>query len=280
MKVLPAGRVNYAERLARAGSLSTRFPFAAEVLGFYRTLAGFQKILYEELPKVWGKHPIVPADGMLRSEINLRLLVPRYDAFLKLVQADAPSPLAAEAGLARRRGEAAWGSGLEEFWHKGLSEPTQPESDQNPLVEFLHRAFLQPYAEFIVGAMLPLQLPMTVCRCPRCNSLPLVGILRQEGDGAKRSLFCSFCSQEWEFRRILCPSCGEDREEKLPVYVAEQFPHMRVEACDNCRECLRTVDLTREGHAVPLVDDLAAIPLSFWAQEQGYSRIQSNLLGT
>jgi len=28
------------------------------------------------------------------------------------------------------------------------------------------------------------------------------------------------------------------------------------------------------------VDDLAAIPLTLWAQENGYTRIQDNLLGT
>ena len=113
-------------------------------------------------------------------------------------------------------------------------------------------------------------------------------MLRPEGDGGKRFLLCSFCSQEWEFRRIFCPTCGEEAESKLPVYVAEQphrqplggLPHIRVEACDTCKFFLRTVDLTKDGHAIPLVDDLAAIPLTLWAHEHGYSRLQPNLLGT
>jgi hypothetical protein len=34
------------------------------------------------------------------------------------------------------------------------------------------------------------------------------------------------------------------------------------EACDTCRHCIRTVDLTKDGNAVPVVViDLAAIPL-------------------
>jgi len=121
---------------------------------------------------------------------------------------------------------------------------------------------------------------MTVCRCPRCNSLPLLGVLRQEGDGGKRFLQCALCSQEWGFLRILCAHCGEDREEKLPVYTAEQFPHVRMETCDTCKHFLRTIDLTKEGNAVPMVDDLATIPLTLWAKERGYQRIQDNLLGT
>ena len=114
----------------------------------------------------------------------------------------------------------------------------------------------------------------------RSHWLAPLGVLLPEGDGAKRFLLCSFCSQEWEFRRILCPTCGEEAEDKLPVYVAEQLPHVRVEACETCKFYLRTVDLTKDGHAVPLVDDLAAIPLSLWASEHAYSRLQPNLLGT
>lgn len=165
---------------------------------------------------------------------------------------------------------------LAEFWKTGLLEADSEE----PLTKFLARAFLQPCAEFLVSAQLPPVLPVTVCRCPRCNSLPVLGILRPEGDGGKRFLQCSFCSQEWEFRRILCAHCGEEQEQKLPVYVAEQFPHVRVECCESCKYFLRTIDLTKDGNAVPIVDDLAAIPLSLWALENGYARIQTNLLGT
>jgi len=108
----------------------------------------------------------------------------------------------------------------------------------------------------------------------------VTGVLRIEGDGGKRFLLCSFCGTEWEFRRIYCAYCGEAREASLPVFVAEKFPQIRVEACDTCRHCLRTVDLTKDGNAIPLVDDLAAIPLALWAEESGYQRIHGNLLGT
>jgi FdhE protein len=63
-------------------------------------------------------------------------------------------------------------------------------------------------------------------------------------------------------------------------FAAEQFPYIRVESCDTCKHYLRTIDLTKDGHAIPVVDDLAAVPLSLWAEEHGYTRIQGNLLGT
>jgi formate dehydrogenase maturation protein FdhE len=285
MTFLAAGKVNYRARIARAELLSLRHPFASEVLSFYGSVASFQKELYDSLPIFWGKQPVAPPKGSLRSEINLPILVKPFAAFLSIIEAQAPRPLAAQAEYLKDQGTTAWAATLETFWKAGLAEwpdgeNPDAENAPDPLKEFLARAFLQPYAEFVVAAMLPPTPLMTTCRCPRCNSLPLLGILRQEGDGAKRYLQCSFCSQEWEFRRIFCAKCGEEREDKLPVYVAELFPHVRVESCETCKHFLRTVDLTKDGNAVPLVDDLAALPLSFWAEEQGYQRIQGNLLGT
>jgi FdhE protein len=211
--------------------------------------------------------------------LNLPILVEPFRHFLSLVESQGPRPLAAEAHALSQGSDEAWAQLLEAFWKNGMILAPEREAG-DPLAEFVARAFLLPYAEFLVSGMLPPVLPTVTCRCPRCDSLPLLGVLRPEGDGGKRYLLCSFCSQEWEFRRIFCAQCGEEAEQKLPVYVAEQFPHVRVECCDTCKHCLRTIDLTRDGNAVPLVDDLAAIPLSLWAKENGYSRIQVNLFGT
>jgi FdhE protein len=275
MSFIATGRTNYRARIERASLLSEKYPAAQEILRFYGHVVRFQKDFYEKLPKLWGKQAVIPAGGSLRSELNLPILSKPFTEFLAVIESHGPGPLAAHAHEVSMRGEFAWQDLLADFWQKGLLE----QGSEEPLSEFLARAFLEPYAEFIASAQLPPTLPMTVCRCPRCNSLPVAGVLRPEGDGGKRFLLCSFCSQEWEFRRIFCAHCGEEQEQKLPVYVAEQLPHVRVECCDTCKYFLRTVDLTKDGNAVPLVDDLAAIPLTLWAQENGYTRIQSNLLG-
>jgi formate dehydrogenase maturation protein FdhE len=275
MTLLVVGKFNYRSRIERAVLLGERFSFARQILGFYSRVAQLQKEFYEQLPKVWGKRPIVPAAGNLRSGLNLDILPGPFGRFLSAIESHGPGPLSVHSRQLRLQGETAWAHALAEFWKLGMLEPVA-----EPLTEFLARAFLLPYAEFVTGSQLPPVLHMTFCRCPRCNSLPLLGVLRPEGDGGKRFLQCSFCSQEWDFRRILCAYCGEEQEGKLPVYVAEQFPQVRVECCDTCKHFLRTIDLTKDGNAVPLVDDLAAVPLSLWAQENGYSRIQGNLLGT
>jgi FdhE protein len=116
-------------------------------------------------------------------------------------------------------------------------------------------------------------------RCPFCGEKPVAAVLRPEGDGAKRFLLCSLCFTEWEFRRLLCPNCGEEDKDKLPIYTAEEFPHVRVEACDSCKVYLKAVDLTKNGLAVPEVDELASIALDLWAAEHGYTKLQTNLFG-
>jgi hypothetical protein len=135
---------------------------------------------------------------------------------------------------------------------------------------FFARVLLQARAEPAEG---------NGAKCPSCGSKPVAGVMRGEGDGAKRALICSICALEWPYRRLICANCGEEDKEKLPVYVAEQIPHVRVEACDTCRTYLKSVDLTKDGFALPEVDEIATVALNVWAEEHGYTKIETNLLG-
>jgi FdhE protein len=239
-------------RIERANELAAKHPFAAEALTFYARIAEFQRSLYAGLGS---------ASGSLRGELELPILLPYFAPYLALIKEIAPPPLAqSAAGL---RNEV-----LEEFW-RGSEPLTAAES-------LIAWTFLQPYAERLADQGDPVQTQAAVC--PRCSGRPQAGVLRQQGDGAKRSLICSLCATEWEYRRLVCPACGEENVDKLPVYTAEQLPHVRVEACDTCRHYIKTIDLTRDGRAVPVVDELAAIPLSLWAAENGYTKVRPNLL--
>lgn len=92
-------------------------------------------------------------------------------------------------------------------------------------------------------------------------------------------MICSFCLAEWEFRRIVCPGCAEENDKKLAVYTAAEFDYIRVECCDSCKTYIKTIDLTKNGRAEPLVDELASAPLDLWAREHGYAKLHANLLG-
>ena len=104
------------------------------------------------------------------------------------------------------------------------------------------------------------------------------GYLREEGHGAKRSVVCGFCQTEWRTGRIECLACGENRFDALPVFRADELSAARVDACDTCRNYVKTIDLTKDGRAVGVVDDVATVALDLWAREQGYHRLRANLL--
>ncbi len=270
------GTTEYDARIARADRLASPRSAATEFLEFYKHVAAFQKRLRANIAtsSVFG-----PGSGLapgVRDELDLTVLLSHFRSYLSVIEQHAPSALAEAARQMALLPSDSWIASLEAYWkHAGTYD-----QQVGAFAQFLPRAFLQPYAEFRAALTPRAPLVATTRLCPLCGSRPLLGVLRPEGDGGKRFLLCSFCSQEWEFRRILCPTCGEEAEGKLPVYVAEDSPHVRVEACETCKFYLRTIDLTRDGHAVPLVDDLAAIPHTLWALEQGYSRLQPNLLGT
>jgi FdhE protein len=79
---------------------------------------------------------------------------------------------------------------------------------------------------------------------------------------------------------MTCAGCGEQSGPKLPIYrETDRFPHLRVDACDTCGGYPLTVDLRRAPGAVPIVDELAAMPLDLYAREQGKHKLVPNLMG-
>jgi formate dehydrogenase accessory protein FdhE len=276
MMTTQTGGSEYDARIRRAERLSAAHSFASEFLDFYKHVASFQKVLRANLAAAGEVKSSRVFAGGIRDPLDLTVLLPHYRGFLSVIEQRAPPALRESARLMSLLPSDSWIASLEAYWkHAGVYD-----QQVGAFAQFFSRAFLQPNAEFRAARVPRAPVVVTPRVCPLCGSRPLLGVLRPEGDGGKRFLLCSFCSQEWEFRRILCPTCGEEAEEKLPVYVAEQFPHIRVETCDTCKFYLRTIDLTKDGNAVPIVDDLAAIPLTLWAHEHGYARLQPNLLGT
>jgi len=270
------GGAEYGARIERAERLGSPHSAASEFLEFYEHVASFQKLLHANIASAHevklGNAP--PAE--LRGGLDFTVILPHFRGYLAVIENHAPPALAESARQMARLPSESWIASLDAYWrHAGIYD-----QQVGAFAQFLPRAFLQPYAEFRAELMPRTPQVTTPRLCPLCGSRPLLGVLRPEGDGGKRFLLCSFCLQEWEFRRILCPTCGEEAEDKLPIYIDEDSPHVRVEACDTCKFYLRTIDLTKDGNAIPLVDDLTAIPHTLWAHEQGYSRLQHNLLGT
>ncbi|HVB87386.1 MAG TPA: formate dehydrogenase accessory protein FdhE [Candidatus Dormibacteraeota bacterium] len=275
-------------RIHRANELISSYPFAAEGLRFYARVAELQRSLSAGAAKVIANSPMQPAEYLpLREQLFNPLLLPKFAEFAAQVRQFAPERLAhAAAQLARARPEAQL-LAINDFLSGGLRSSASEDAEQqsgdfndSTAQGLLAWLFLQPFAEFLAALIQPVQLDGTPSACPMCGSNPIVGVLRPEGDGGKKSLVCMLCAHEWAFRRIYCPSCGEEREPQMGFYAAPEIAHVRVDVCDSCHTYLKTVDLTKLGLAIPVVDELATIPLDLWACEHGYAKLQMNLLGT
>ncbi len=254
-------------RLDRAEKLAVEYPAASEILHFFAAVTDYQQQLWQSLES----DKSITHEARAFAEPLSDLLPETFASFLRLVIEKGPAPLvqAAEECQCNASAHAAL---LNSFWQRSDGALEAGTGD------FLARAFLQPYAVLLRARQSSPPAGPTPCLCPVCGRKPGSGVLRPQGDGGLRSLICSFCLKEWEFRRILCPACGEENHAKLPVYIAEEFPHVRVECCDACRCYIKTVDLTKKGLAEPVVDEIAAIPLDLWAQQQGYVKRQRNLM--
>jgi FdhE protein len=278
-------------RIRRATELTSVYPFAAEGLHFYAGVASLQQGLYVEIQQAFGNSPRTGSAHPLRDELDLPLLLPKFPAFLSALERIAPAPLARAAAALSQAGPPAWQPAIQDFWQSELDLPAAVggageftadagEGIPLPYDRVLAWLFLQPYAEALADRRAPIRLDGTPWTCPLCGGKPVVGVLRSEGDGAKKSLICMLCAHEWNFRRIYCPACGEEREPQMAFYSAPQIAHVRVDVCDTCHTYLKSVDLTKTGLAVPVVDEIATIPLDLWAREHGYTKLQVNLLGT
>lgn len=279
-----SGRINrkneWHRRIARAEELGSQYTFAAEILRFYVCIARFQQELAGEIERM--DVPLVrDASGVEVFGRELpRELTRQFKQFLSVAEESGPEPLRKAARELCDVGEGLQLQLLNSFWNAASGAlPPGPN-------DFFARGFLQPYAEFmrLRSASGPTSFSTsnlhgpTAFGCPFCERKPGLGVLRPLGDGGQRSLICSFCLGEWEFRRILCPGCGEENHAKLPVYTAEELKHVRVEACDRCRSYIKTVDMTKSGRAEPVVDEMASIPLDLWAAKQGYTKLHVNLM--
>ncbi|HEV3040889.1 MAG TPA: formate dehydrogenase accessory protein FdhE [Candidatus Angelobacter sp.] len=248
---------SFDRRIARAGELAQKHASVSQLLRFYQELARFQKSVCEALAKS-EDHSV---NGLLSHVPGLLAVVRQAGSAVLQQTAQELADLSHEE------------------WLELLSGGWQPERQElSPECAFFVHALLQPQAEYLAGRTIS-HTESSPPLCPFCNSKPQVGVLRPEGDGAKRSLICSLCSTEWNFRRVVCPSCGEENKDLLPVFIASEFDYVRVEACDTCRTYIKSIDLSKNGHAVPVVDELASVSLNLWAQENKYSKLSPNLFG-
>jgi formate dehydrogenase maturation protein FdhE len=284
-------------RRNRADELAQRRPYAAEVLGFYSALLAVQQRAYEDAladPPGLQNVATYAADRVLPPVIELSI---------------ERGPAALSSAVLANFHEMEL-TGTLVAWLRG---------DDVPAIErFLARASIGPvlealaprcHPELVEGAatITPLgAAPRDDRHCPACNGLPQVAYFAASPEDlvtAHRYLTCSRCATSWPYPRLTCASCGETDTAKLLVYAERgtaqgeltanvvkpgapaagattaEFPHIRIDGCRSCSHYLLTIDLERDRRAVPLVDEIAAIPLDLYAKERGLTKLVPNLMG-
>ncbi|MCU1333314.1 MAG: uncharacterized protein JWM08_2306 [Candidatus Angelobacter sp.] len=246
-------------RIARASELLQDQSSVTELLTFYQRLVRYQKSVYGSVAS--------------STDHDVSSLVPHFGGLFSLVKEAGSADLKTAAASLEQSSPEELLELLSVVWqHADEGQELSTES------VFFANALLQPFAEFLAeknNSATEASPPL----CPFCGSKPQLAVLRPEGDGAKRFLLCSLCGTEWFFRRVLCPNCAEENKEHLPVFIAQEFDYVRVDACDTCHTYIKSIDLSKNGKAVPVVDELATVSLNLWAQEHNYKKAQTNLFG-
>jgi FdhE protein len=253
----------YAERRERARELGARYDFAQEPLALYLALVDAQERAFERALRDR------PSASDLADYV-VRIALP---GVMEAAGAAGPDALR-EAALVRfDDGDL---EGIVESWLRG--------EDQSGTDAFLARASAMPVLEALPEIAHTLRTRETDDRrCPGCGGSPQLAVFADSGESlvtSQRTLVCARCASEWVMSRMTCASCGETAGGKMPILSdMDYFPHLRIDACEMCRHYLITVDLRRDPRAVPLVDELAALPLDLAAAERGYTKIARNLMG-
>ncbi|HEX9099777.1 MAG TPA: formate dehydrogenase accessory protein FdhE [Candidatus Dormibacteraeota bacterium] len=280
----------FTERRDRTAELRQRHAFARELLDFYGALLAVQEQAHEEATSARpAARDLVPyvAEMVVPAVVNVSIAAgpPQLrDAVALRLQTTDP-----------REFVAAWIGG----------------EDQPVVDRFLARASVGPVLEALGSEIAASCVGVRDGRhCPSCGAPPQLsyfGLAPEDLAAGRRFLLCARCQTSWGYARMTCAGCGEEASSRLPIFSEEGtasgergsvvrglqgklgdqiagehqpvFPHVRIEACDSCRHYLLNVDLAADPAAVPVVDELAALPLDLYARDRGYSKIIPNLMG-
>jgi formate dehydrogenase maturation protein FdhE len=277
----------WAKRRRRAEDLKARWPFSADVLTFYAALLEVQERAYLDALEDAPRPEAVAA-------YTAECVMPRV---IGLSAASGPPALV--AGVLERFDELDFAAAIA-AWLRGEELP--------PIDRYLARAAAGPVLEALGDAAgAACEGPREGVHCPTCGGRPQVAYFAPSPEDlvtAHRYLVCSRCSGSWAVARLTCGACGEDDTGKLvvcgevgtsqaeisdtvvkpgalraPIAPNARFPHLRIDGCRTCSHYLLTVDVERDPNAVPLVDEIGAIPLDLYARDLALTKLVPNLMG-
>jgi len=283
---------SYRQREQRAAHLAGERPHASEILDLYRQVLAHQEPLFERARgEAWA------AEGL--AALPWGELDTQFVHYIEELVDAVPEALAAAGKALAGAPEATRKEVLRRTLEVGeLGEIASSLGAELPVVIFWSRGFLGPIAEAAAARVASAgngaphdaepadedaagEPPEPRGTCPCCGWPAQVSVVADTDEERRggRSLVCALCGTSWPFPRVRCPSCGEHSSEQLIVHTTETLPHVRIEECKSCHAYWKSVDLRTNGHAVPVVEDLASPELDLWAEEQELWKICRNLVG-
>jgi len=252
----------WAGRRRRARHLAGGYPFAGELLRLYEGLLDPQERAFR------SALDDRPDPATLSDYLAEHVVAAVADATV----AAGPAALGAAVRERLREGDPA---GIVAAWLAG--------DPQDPVDEYLARASAGPVLEALgPAAGAACARPAEDGGCPRCGGRPQVSYLMEAGEAlvsGPRMLQCHRCGESWIHARMTCAACGEQATAQLPIFAdAERLPHLRADACQTCRRYVITIDLRKDAEAIPIVDELIALPLDLDMRERGFAKIVPNLM--
>lgn len=257
---------DFERRSDRAELLASAAGSTSEPLRFAAALCREQSTVALAIEQVHRSHPLI---GRLVDDIErvLPLLAP----VVRMAAEIGPPELAEQAGNRQK----------EEFSVTSARLLTLWSGDSTAREDYLSRAMIRPYAEVLRAFGIAPDRLHRQGRCPFCGGAPSIGSRKEMADSnaGARMLNCGFCGCEWNVVRAVCPACGEDDPAKLPVFSADAYPYVRIEACESCRRYIKSIDLTKDARMIPEIDELVSLSVDLWAVDEGFTRIEPGLAG-
>jgi hypothetical protein len=104
--------------------------------------------------------------------------------------------------------------------------------------------------------------------CALCGAEPDLAVITP---AAERHLICSRCTLRWKFEPLTCPYCLNSERSRITSFATPDGQY-RVYACDVCHRYLKAYDARHASRPVmPIVDNVATLPLDAYAMQRGYS---------
>jgi len=241
-------------------------PSAEEPLRF---AAGLYRVQGRIAAAIEASHAQDPLSGHLDEDAERFL--DQISSIIRYATEEGPETLSEEARNRQKDLPSTAQTRLQVYW----------SGDRASTEDYLSRAILRPYVEFLRSVNRAPDRVHKRGQCPFCGGRPWISA-RREGslmEGARRMLGCALCGGEWLFGRILCPSCFEENPHKLASFQNDKHPTVRIETCETCQRYVKSIDLSEDARPIPEVDDLASLSMDLWASDQGYTRIEPGLAG-